>query len=167
MRHSGWMAASIRRADVDDLGDLVDMERAASIAALGHVFAGIPFPTDDVAARWALVLADPSATVLVDDAAGVLVGYAAYGGGWLHHLGVIPRWWGSGHGEALHDAAISASAAAGRPTTCLWVLAENHRARRFYRRLGWRDTDIREPASFAPYPVRMQMSRPPDVAASS
>jgi len=138
---------------------LTDLERAASGTALGHVFGAVPFPYDDVLARWALVLGDSATTVLLDEEDGVAVGYAAYGDGWLHHLGVLPEHWGSGRAQALHACVLAAAAAAGAPTSYLWVLVDNHRARAFYRRLDWRDTDLIQAESFAPYPDRMQMTR--------
>ncbi len=135
------------------------MEKAASSSALGHVFGAAPFPDDDVMARWRLVLDDPSATVLIDEEASEPVGYAAYGGGWLRHLGVVPEHWGSGRARALHDEVISQSTTDGAVASYLWVLVDNHRATAFYTRLGWRETGRREPEVFAPYPVKMVMTR--------
>ena len=50
-----------RAASRDDLVALRDLERAANLAALGHVFPPerYPFPDDDVLARWALLFEDP------------------------------------------------------------------------------------------------------------
>lgn len=150
----------IRTAGAADVEVLVRLERAASTAALEHVFAGVPYPDDDVRARWALVLADQSATVLVDEERGSPVGFAAYGDGWLRHFGVVPHLWGTGRAGRLHDAVLERSLAAGAPASCLWVLTGNVRARAFYRRRGWRETDVREAEAFAPYPEKMQMTRP-------
>jgi len=152
----------IRRGEDADVEALYAMERAASSAGLAHVFGSLPFPDDDVLARWRLVLGDASATVLVDDLDGVPVGYAAFGDGWLRHFGVVPRLWGTGRAHDLYAAVLEASTAAGAPATYLWVLVDNRRARAFYRRLGWRDTDVQEHETFAPYPVRMQMRRESD-----
>ncbi len=151
----------IRRATGDDLEQLVEMERAASTTGLSHVFPreSFPFPADDVRARWALLLEDVSATVLIDERDGIPVGYAAFGDGWLRHFGVVPELWGTGRAGDLHADVLALSAAAGVPTTYLWVLVENHRARAFYARLGWRDSGIRQEAGFAPYPVKMRMER--------
>jgi GNAT superfamily N-acetyltransferase len=151
----------IRRGEDADVEALYAMERAASSAGLAHVFGSLPFPDDDVLARWRLVLGDASATVLVDEQDGVPVGYAAFGDGWLRHFAVVPGLWGTGRSSALHAAVVERSAAAGVPTKRLWVLVDNHRARAFYRRLGWHDTDVRERETFAPYPLKMQMHRVP------
>ncbi|MBA2773817.1 MAG: GNAT family N-acetyltransferase [Nocardioidaceae bacterium] len=150
----------IRQAGEGDVHELCRMERAASGTALTHIFAGIDFPHDDVRARWQLVLDDASAQVIVDEVDGQLVGYAAYGDGWLRHFGVVPEHWGSGRAQALYAAVVERATAAGSPTTYLWVLVDNHRARAFYRRLGWHDTDVREPETFPPYPIKTQMTRP-------
>lgn len=150
----------IRPATGDDLVALFDVEKRASSAALSHVFGpDIPFPDTDVLARWRLVLDEPGMTVLIDSECGEPVGYAAFGGSWLRHLAVLPRWWGTGRAKALHDEALAHLSAGGSRTAHLWVLVENRRARAFYRRRGWADTDIREEEVFVPHPVKMQMTR--------
>jgi GNAT superfamily N-acetyltransferase len=145
---------------------LLDLERAASTAGLGHIFGNLPFPADDVLARWHLLLREQRVHVALAEHGGEPVGYVAYDDTWLRHLGVLPDWWGRGVGRRLHDLAIDAQAGRGAPTTYLWVLEDNHRARAFYRRLGWRDTVIQEEEVFAPYPVKRQMSRRLDSSAS-
>lgn len=148
-----------RTGGSDDLESLVSLEREASSAALHHIFGDIPFPVDDVRARWALLLAEGSSTVLIDEDEGVMVGYAAYGDGWLHHFAVTPRLWGTGRAMRMHDEVLTRAAAGDAPTTYLWVLVENHRAQAFYTRMGWHDSGVREPEVFAPYPVKMRMDR--------
>ena len=83
-----------REATLDDLTALLDLERAANLAGLGHVFPPdrFPFPDDDVLARWALVLDEPGVDVLVRDAAdgsGIDL-FAAYDDRSLRHLAVHP-----------------------------------------------------------------------------
>jgi GNAT superfamily N-acetyltransferase len=150
----------IRPASLDDLATLVELEQAASTAGLGHIFGpDVPFPSADVLARWRLVLDEPGIEVVIDEVDGVPVGYAAYGDGWLRHLGVRPDWWGTGRARALHDHAVAALASRPGQTSYLWVLVANHRARTFYARLGWVDTGTREQEVFPPYPVKMQLAR--------
>ncbi len=150
----------IRPATSDDLVRLFDVEKAASTAALWHIFGpDLPFPDDDVLARWHLVLDEPGMTVLLDLEGTEPVGFAAFADGWLRHFAVLPDWWGTGRARILHDLAVEEMAAHGASTTYLWVLVDNHRARAFYRRAGWVDTDLREPEVFAPYPVKIQMTR--------
>ena len=65
-RQSEW-----RTATDDDAVALRDLERVSSSAGLAHVFGDLPYPDDDVLARWVLVLADPEVTVeVVEDADG-------------------------------------------------------------------------------------------------
>jgi GNAT superfamily N-acetyltransferase len=139
---------------------LFDLEKQASTKALAHVFGpDIPFPDDDVLARWRLVLDEPGMTVLIDEDHDDAVGFAAFADGWLRHFAVAPAWWGTGRAKTLHDAAVGALKADGARTTYLWVLVENRRARAFYQREGWVDSAVRDVEVFAPYPVKMQMTR--------
>jgi GNAT superfamily N-acetyltransferase len=150
----------IRRATDDDLETLVELEREASSTGLAHIFGpDLPFPTDDVRARWALVLDNPANTTLIDEDATGPVGYAAYGDGWLHHIGLRPRLWGTGRADDLHAAVLGGLSADGATTSYLWVLVDNHRARAFYVRHGWEETGVREPEVFEPFPVKMQLRR--------
>ncbi len=154
------VAHMMRRATVNDVAVLWEMERQASSAGLAHVFpADIPFPDDDVMARWRLVLEEPGMTVVIDEHDGEPAGYVAYGDGWLRHLGVLPVWWGTDRARRLHAEAMAGLAAHGTRTAYLWVLVDNHRARAFYEREGWRDAGLREREVFAPYPTKMQMRR--------
>jgi GNAT superfamily N-acetyltransferase len=153
-----------RRATSDDLGPLRDLEREANLAGLAHVFPAdrYPFPDDDVLARWALVLQDPTACVLVRDDVdrpGQLDVLAAYDDRSLRHLAVHPDRWGAGLASAAVDAVLAALAERGTTVAELWCLHDNGRARRLYEHLGWRATDDRRPAPWPPYPVEMRYER--------
>lgn len=151
----------IREAAAYDVGLLFEMEKQASTTALAHIFsADLDFPDDDVLARWALVVAEPGVTVLVDEDGPDPVGYAAFGDGWLRHFGVVPSWWGTGRAQQLHAEVMERASRAGYAVASLWVLVDNVRARAFYGHLGWRDSGIRDVEVFAPYPVKMRMDRP-------
>jgi GNAT superfamily N-acetyltransferase len=148
----------IRTASDRDLVVLVDLEQAASSTGLAHIFGpDLPFPVDDVLARWRVVLDDPDVVTLLDEDESGPVGYAAYGDGWLRHFGYLPRCWGSGRADTLHDAVLAGLSAQGAPAAYLWVLVENQRARSFYARRGWCETGVREREVFEPYPEKMQM----------
>jgi GNAT superfamily N-acetyltransferase len=152
----------IRVAGPAELLTLLDLEKAASTVGLAHIFGpDLPFPDDDVLARWRLVLDEPGVTVAIDEEAGQPVGYAAYGAGWLRHFGYLPGWWGTGRARVLHDHAVAALRSEVAAELRLWVLVDNHRARAFYSRLGWRDGGVRETEVFAPYPDKMQLTLPP------
>ena len=149
---------SWRRADPADAPALRDLERSASSAGLAHVFGDLPYPDDDVLARWALVLADPEVvTEVVEDADG-LVAFTAHDGTSLRHLGVRPDAWGSGLGRQ----GVARAVAAG--STRLWVLAENHRARRLYDALGWSPTGASRECPWPPYPVELEYGAAADPA---
>jgi RimJ/RimL family protein N-acetyltransferase len=151
-----------REATHRDLPALTDLERSANLAALGHVFPPerYPFPTDDVLARWALVLEDPSVCVLVHDAEdGGIELFAAYDDTTLRHLAVHPRRWGQGLASRAIAAVLAAMDRRGATSADLWCLEENHRARRLYEYLGWRATDDRRPAPWPPHPVEMRYRR--------
>jgi GNAT superfamily N-acetyltransferase len=156
-----------RYATLADLTALRDLERQANLAALGHVFPPeqYPFPDDAVLARWALVLEDPDARVLVRDGESGLVAFAAYDAGWLRHLAVRPDHWGRGVASAAVATVLAAMADGGGRTASLWVLEQNHRARRLYEHLGWHATPDRQDAAWPPYPVELRYTRRIDHAA--
>lgn len=143
-----------RLATDDDAVALRDLERASSSAGLAHVFGDLPYPEDDVLARWVLVLADPEVTVeVVEDVDGLVV-FTAYDMDSLRHLGVRPDRWGTGLGRAGVARAVAAGAMA------LWVLAENHRARGLYDSLGWAPTGVTQECPWPPYPTELQYAAP-------
>ena len=81
---------------------------------------------------------------------GRIVGLSAFGpyrperdtldpsAGELYSIYVDPDHWGGGTGHRLFDVVKESLTAAGFPVMRLWVLEENHRARRFYERHGMR-----------------------------
>ncbi len=155
-----------RNATVADLTALRDLERAANLAALSHVFSPerFPFPGDDVLARWALVLDEPGCDVLVVEGAdgsegGGLVAFAAYDDTTLRHLAVHPDRWGKGIATAAIRAVLHAMDHRGATEASLWCLEENQRARRLYEHLGWRSTEDRGQAPWPPHPVEMRYTR--------
>jgi GNAT superfamily N-acetyltransferase len=154
----------LRKATVDDLAALRDLEREANLVGLAHLFPveRYPFPDDAVLARWALVLDEPGVTVLVRDAApgprgrsGLAV-FAAYDERTLRHLAVAPQQWGSGLATAAVRTALAAMRRQGATVAELWCLEDNHRARRLYEHLGWQATSDRQPSPWPPHPVEMR-----------
>lgn len=150
----GSMAGMLRPATDRDAVALRDLEKAANLVALAHVFPPETHPYPDQVAldRWHEVLADAaSATVVSEDDQG-LTAFAAFDATTLLHLGVRPDLWGSGLATELMDAV---------PSRLLWCLRENHRPRRFYERLGWRPTGREKPETFVPFPVLLEYERLP------
>ncbi|HYN85524.1 MAG TPA: GNAT family N-acetyltransferase [Pyrinomonadaceae bacterium] len=145
----------IRRGDAGD---------AASLAELGartfyETFAADNTPEDMAAylssaftpELLAQELADPRSCFFVAEAAGEAVGYAKLHAGEapdgvrgdkpveLARLYVAQEWLGRGVGPELMRACLAEARAGGHRTVWLGVWEHNHRARAFYRRLGFRD----------------------------
>jgi ribosomal protein S18 acetylase RimI-like enzyme len=111
---------------------------------------------DDFAARRRYTTVPPrgGAVCAVDD--GQIVGHATFGPyrpekgvldesmGELYSIYVDPKHWGDGAGRRLFAVAKERLTAAGFPDMRLWVLEDNHRARRFYERQGMRPDGERE-----------------------
>lgn len=142
-----------RRATPADAGPLTDLERDANLVGLAHVFGDLPFPYDAVLTRWVLVLDDPEVVTEVVAGDQGLVALAAYDRESLRHLAVHPDWWGRGVARAGVDRATAAGA------TRLWVLADNHRARRLYDALGWAPTGVTQECPWEPHPTELEYRR--------
>ncbi|GAA1920400.1 GNAT family N-acetyltransferase [Nocardioides hwasunensis] len=139
-----------RRATADDAVALRDLERIASRTGLAHVFGDLPYPDDDVLARWVLLLDDPEVVVeVVGDQQG-LIALAAHDGSSLRHLAVRPDHWGSGLGRAGFARAEAAGARR------LWVLQANARARALYDSRGWSPTGVVQECPWPPYPTEVE-----------
>jgi len=125
---------------------LAAIQEQASLAGLGHVYPPelYPFPRDAVQARWAAF----DGLAFIEDA-----GFVAIDPPWLDALYVLPEAWGSGIADRLHDAGVTALRAAGVERARLWVLEENHRARRFYERRGWTADGTTRVVPFPPSPI--------------
>ena len=141
----------IRESGRDDAERCFEIQRAASLAAFRHIYGDEPFPDDAVRGHWRGF----RGTVLVAERDGRAVGAAAVDGEWLQGFYVLPELWGSGVAEELHDAAVE------RGVTRLWCLEENHRARRFYEKRGWRLNGESRIVEFPPHPVDLGYSREP------
>lgn len=143
-----------RRAGADDVVALRDLERIASRTGLAHVFGQLPYPDDDVLARWALLLEDPTVVVeVVEDDQG-MVALTAHDGSTLRHLAVRPDHWSAGLGR---EGFIRAQDAGARR---LWVLADNGRARRLYESLGWAPTGESQECPWQPFPTELEYAAP-------
>ena len=138
-----------RLATASDAVPLRDLEKAANLVALAHVFPpqDHPYPDQVVLDRWRDVLADPAVTTLVGEDDEGLTAFAAFDADTLLHLGVRPDQWGSG---------LAATVMGLVPSRRLWCLADNHRARRFYERLGWQLTGHEKAETFPPFPLLLE-----------
>jgi hypothetical protein len=147
--------SDIRVAITGDASALAVLEERSSVASLGHLFGPHPYPSDDVLARWTLVLQDPDVTVLGAWDGDALVGFAAIDPGSLRPLRGVA-------GALRHRAGRRAARARRRAVARsrhnqgeLWVLAQNTRARRFYERHGWTADGRAQESQWPPYPVEV------------
>ena len=138
-----------------DLEELVRMQEAAAVVALAHIFpqATHPFPRAEILERWRTELRDDAIAVYVatDDLGGI-TGFAARRHDELLHFGTAIGTWGTGLAGALHDALVDTFP---RDLDRIWlrVFEDNHRARRFWEKQGWRPTGRTTRTSFAPHPL--------------
>lgn len=149
----------LRRALLSDLPALMDVQQAGAVKALAHIFPqdAHPFPRAEIQARWTAEIADPDVDVFVivqDD--GEIGGFAAIRGNQLLHFGTAVKTWGTGYAAGAHKQLVERLAAGGATCARLRVFEDNLRARRFYEKVGWRQTDRVSRTSFPPYPVLVE-----------
>jgi RimJ/RimL family protein N-acetyltransferase len=142
-----------------DLTALVALQEAGAVAALAHVFPQdrYPFPREAILERWTAELQEPTISVYMstDQAAGRVNGFAARRDDELLHFGTAVSTWGTGLASALHDALVDTFP---QDLDRIWlrVFDENHRARRFWAKLGWQPTGKVSRSPFAPHPVLVE-----------
>lgn len=152
------MEWSFRLMQVADLSDLMVLQERGAVAGLSDVFPQqtYPFPREAIRERWERELEDPAVAAYVATAADErLVGFAARRGDEVLHFGTALETWGSGLATWLHDALISTYPRDVRQVR-LRVFAGNRRARRFYEKLGWRETGAESRTSFPPHPTLLE-----------
>jgi GNAT superfamily N-acetyltransferase len=154
MTDNGAGLVRIRAAWPEEVEALLGIQQAASVAAFEHIFppTAYPFPTGSVRARWRTARGTAEVRVLVAERDGLPVGVVAVAPERLDGLFVLPDAWGSGVADRLHDAAVQTLQGWGCGCCRLSVLEENHRARRFYQRRGWRLDGRRSRTPFPPHP---------------
>lgn len=155
---------NLRPAGEADLVALLDLERAAGLVAHREVFPPdrFDYPSEDVLARWRIVLEDPDVVVEVADLPGSgpdLLALVAYDPGTLRHLAVHPDHWGRGIASALVERVVRQQRASGASEVTLWVLAANARARALYERHGWERSGAQQESPWPPYPTELGYRR--------
>ncbi len=152
----------VRTATVDDLEALLDVQEEGAVAGLADVFPQdrYPFPRASVRRRWADEFEDPDTDVYVAvDDDGAVIGFAATRGNEILHFGTAVRTWGTGAAQRLHDALLDQLSRTVPPAADhlrLRVFEANRRARRFYTKLGWTETDLVTRSTFEPHPVLIE-----------
>ena len=109
------------------------VHEASATAAYAHIFRS-PFPAEESRQRWAA----HRGRVWLAQRQDEVVGFAAATADEVDGLYVLPQEEGAGVGTALLEAL--------GPVHQLWVLEDNHSARRWYERRGWRSSGERQPA---------------------
>ena len=155
------MDVTIRLAGPDEAEVLFAIQKAASLAGLGHIFPAdrFPYPDDAVRERWREVVAGPEHQAFVAEMKGEAIGVVAIERDWLNGFYVLPERWGSEVPPALHDAVVDAIRASGATSAHLWVLEANARARRFYERRGWSENGTTRVVPYPPNPIDVGYSR--------
>lgn len=125
----------IRRAAIDDLETVFEINRRSATAGFRHIFGDVPFPSARVRDRFCGLLESGEHTVLVAEISEEPVGFVVVSTGVLDALYVVPESWGAGVGTRLAD---EAEALLGGGEAILWVLRDNARGRRFWECRGWR-----------------------------
>jgi tRNA dimethylallyltransferase len=145
----------LRRARERDAEAVFEVQRAASLAALDHIYPPdrYPFPDEEVRAHWREALRQAERRVIVAVLAGRIVGFASSTGDRVDGLYVVPECWGTGLAERLLEAALQDIAARGETVARLWVLEDNQRARRFYERRNWKADGTERVVPFPPHPL--------------
>jgi len=144
----------IRRGVAADAEALTELQRSTCLVAYGHIFPPelYPFPIEATKEHWRQTLTAHEETVLVAGRKNVPAGVIAYRSDYVHSLFVAPDEWGKGIGGLLHDAAVRELASGGIGRCNLWVMEENHRARRFYEARGWVPDGRTDTSRFPPHP---------------
>jgi GNAT superfamily N-acetyltransferase len=139
----------IRRSSREEAETHFEIQRDACVAAFAHIFPPdrYPFPDAAVRRRWR----EFTGSVLVAECDGGAVGLAAVDDCWLGGFYVVPSRWGTGVADELHEAALAELGDC--PEALLWTLEENHRARRFYEKRGWRLNGETRVVPFPPNPL--------------
>jgi|tagenome__1003787_1003787.scaffolds.fasta_scaffold20130911_2 RimJ/RimL family protein N-acetyltransferase len=137
------------------------MQEEGAVAALGHVFdqAVHPFPRTTILERWRAELEDPAIAVYVStDEARSITAFAARRHDELLHFGTALSTWGTGLAQQVHDALLG-TFPSHLPRLWLRVFEENHRARHFWEKNGWRPDGVRSRSPFAPHPILLEYER--------
>jgi GNAT superfamily N-acetyltransferase len=115
----------IRPAEVHEMNLIAEVHEQTACVAYAHIFPDQPFPREETLARWQGF----SGQIIVAEEDNAVIGFVALDESELHALYVLPNCQGRGVGSQLLQAACTIS--------ILWVLQENHSARKFYEAHGW------------------------------
>ncbi|MEO1968058.1 MAG: GNAT family N-acetyltransferase [Sphingomonadaceae bacterium] len=142
-----------RNAAIDDADRIGALFAATFTEIFGHLYRPedlASFLADNAASTFAVQIANPDYTLRLAERGGAQLGYAKLGplrlpveapgaAAELCQLYLLPSARGTGIAGALMDWAFAEARAGGSETLYLSVFTENHRARAFYARQGFRE----------------------------
>ena len=142
-----------RNAAIDDADRIATLFAATFTEIFGHLYRPVDlasFLADNTARQFAEQIANPDYTLRLAERDSALLGYAKLGplklpveapgpAAELCQLYLLPTARGTGIAGALMDWAFAEARAGGSETLYLSVFTENHRARAFYARQGFRE----------------------------
>ena len=117
-----------------------------------------PYPTSAVARRWRDVLRDRLMHAYLLEIKDSPVGYVAFDGDTVHHLGVAPNYQRRGYGTALLEFACMEIFAGGAPGGVLLGPDRQSPRTGVYRSQGWTETGERRNSEYPPHPQSLQMT---------
>ena len=151
----------LREMSTADVPDVLDVQQPGAVVGLADVFPqeAYPFPRDVIAERWSeeITTSGIDCYVVVHDHR--VVGFAAVREGEFLHFGIAVELWGTGIAQAAHAAVLDRIRARGIGRAWLRVFTDNRRGRRFYERLGWRQTGERSQSGFPPHAELLRYER--------
>ena len=142
------MAIMVRPATVDDAQEIARVHIASWRSTYSELLPGDfldSLSAADYTERWARFIDRGASRVYVVEHDGELVGFASGGReragetgyrGELYAIYVLDAFQRHGYGHDLVRAAVTALREMGFDDMIIWVLRDNHPARRFYERLG-------------------------------
>ena len=139
----------IRPATVDDIPLLSDIMvtsfRAAFSGFISETTMSAQTDSDHCRGMMETIFRDSTMHFLLGDSSGMLIWQETQTGAEIMSLHVLPECRGTGLGHALMEAALAQT---GSSPVCLWTFRENHHARRFYERHGFRPDGRERVSSF-------------------
>jgi RimJ/RimL family protein N-acetyltransferase len=146
----------IREATAGDLEMILDLQEEASLATQREIFEPVGYPAETIRARWRTSFESGSSRFMVAEMDGAIVGVSISAAPWLFSIHVARPFWGTGVAKELGDEVMAFVEAAGFDEAIGWVLAENHRSRRYMERMGWRPDGVSRHFREPPHPLMLR-----------